>query len=81
MFTSGLWLWIALFVCAIALAVFVSQAVQVGLTFADDAFSFKFEKLNPVSGLKNIFSLNKLTHVRARTRSSSASSRASRGWR
>ena len=60
-FHSGLWLWIALFVGAIALAVFVSQAVQVGLAFADDAFSFKFEKLNPVSGLKNIFSVNKLT--------------------
>jgi flagellar biosynthesis protein FlhB len=60
-FHSGLWLWIALFVGAIALAVFVSQAVQVGLTFADDAFSFKFEKLNPMSGLKNIFNVNKLT--------------------
>ena len=60
-FHSGLWLWIALFVGAIALAVFVSQAVQVGFTIADDAFSFKFDKLNPVSGFQNIFSLSKLT--------------------
>ena len=60
-FHTGLWLWIALFVIAIAVAVFVSQAVQVGLTFADDAFSFKFERFNPVSGLKNLFSVNKLT--------------------
>jgi flagellar biosynthetic protein FlhB len=60
-FDSGLWLWIALFVGAIALAVLVSQAVQVGITFADDAFAFKFDKLNPMSGLKNIFSVNKLT--------------------
>ena len=60
-FHSGLWLWIAFFVGAIALAVFVSQAVQVGLTFADDPFSFKFEKLNPISGFQNIFSVSKLT--------------------
>ncbi|HEX4140898.1 MAG TPA: EscU/YscU/HrcU family type III secretion system export apparatus switch protein, partial [Candidatus Methylacidiphilales bacterium] len=60
-FHSGLWLWIALFVAALALAVFVSQAVQVGLNFADDAFAFKFEKLNPVAGFQNIFSVNKLT--------------------
>ena len=60
-FHSGLWLWIGLFVGAIAVAVFVSQAVQVGLSFADDAFSFKFEKLNPLSGLKNIFNVSKLT--------------------
>jgi flagellar biosynthesis protein FlhB len=59
--TTGLWLWIAFFVGAIALAVFVSQVVQVGITFADDAFSFKFEKLNPVGNLQNIFSLNRLT--------------------
>lgn len=60
-FHSGLWLWIALFVGAIALAVFVSQAVQVGINFADDAFSLKFEKLNPVSAFQNLFSVNKLT--------------------
>jgi flagellar biosynthesis protein FlhB len=60
-FHSGLWLWIAFFVVAIALAVFISQAVQVGINFADDPFSFKFEKLNPIEGFKNIFSVNKLT--------------------
>ncbi len=60
-FTSGLWLWLAFFVGAIALAVFVSQVVQVGLSFADDAFALKFEKLNPITGLQNIFSLNRLT--------------------
>ena len=60
-FTSGLWMWLAFFVGAIALAVFVSQVAQVGINFADDAFTFKFEKLNPLSGFKNIFSLNRLT--------------------
>ena len=62
-FASGLWLWLAFFVGAIALAVFVSQVVQVGINFADDAFAFKFEKLNPVTGVQNIFSLNRLTQT------------------
>lgn len=62
-FCSGLWLWIGFFVGAIALAVFVTQLAQVGLQFADDAFSFKFGKLNPVEGIKNIFSLNRLTQM------------------
>jgi flagellar biosynthetic protein FlhB len=62
-FTSGLWLWIGLFVGAIALAVLVSQMAQVGINFTDDAFSPKFEKLNPLTGLKNIFSLNRLTQT------------------
>lgn len=60
-FSSGVWLWIAFFVGAIALAVFISQAAQVGFTFADDAFALKFEKLNPVTGFQNIFSVNRLT--------------------
>jgi flagellar biosynthesis protein FlhB len=60
-FTTGLWLWLAIFVGAIALVVFVSQVAQVGIAFADDAFAFKFEKLNPVENLQNLFSLNKLT--------------------
>jgi flagellar biosynthesis protein FlhB len=60
-FHSDLWLWIGFFVGAIALAVFVSQAIQVGISFADDAFAFKFEKVNPVSNLQNLFSVNKLT--------------------
>jgi flagellar biosynthesis protein FlhB len=59
-FTSGLWMWLAFFVASIALAVFVSQVLQVGVALADDPFSFKFEKLNPLAGLKNLFSLNRL---------------------
>jgi len=60
-FHTGLWLWIALFVIAIAVVVFASQAVQVGLAFADDALAFKFDKLNPVSGFQNMFNVGKLT--------------------
>jgi flagellar biosynthesis protein FlhB len=62
-FTSGLWLWVALFAGSIALAVFISQAAQVGINFADDAISLKFEKLNPLTGLQGIFSLNRLTQT------------------
>jgi flagellar biosynthesis protein FlhB len=36
---------------------------QVGINFADDPFSFKIDKLNPLSGFKNIFSLNRLTQT------------------
>ena len=61
--TSGLWLWVGGFAGAIALAVFVSQVAQVGLNFADDAFALKLEKLNPLSGFQNIFSVNKLTQT------------------
>lgn len=60
---SGLWLWVAFFLGAIALAVFVTQVAQVGINFADDPFSFKFEKLNPLAGFKSIFSLNRLTQT------------------
>ena len=62
-FTSGLWLWIGFFAGAIFLAVLVTQIAQVGLNFADDAFSPKFEKLNPLTGLQGIFSLNRLTQT------------------
>jgi flagellar biosynthesis protein FlhB len=62
-FYSGLWVWLGLFMGAIFLAVFVTQAAQVGLRFADDPFSFKFDKLNPVDNLKNLFSVNRLTQT------------------
>jgi len=62
-FNSGLWLWLGFFLGAIALSVFITQVAQVGINFADDPFSFKFEKLNPLSGLQNIFSLNRLTQT------------------
>ena len=62
-FYSGLWLWLGFFLGAIALAVMVTQVAQVGINFADDPFSFKFEKLNPIGGLKNIFSLNRLAQT------------------
>lgn len=62
-FSTGLWLWLGLFLGVMAVAVFVTQAAQVGINFADDVFSFKFEKLNPVAGFQNIFSLTKLTQT------------------
>ncbi len=63
LFSSQLWLWIAFFVAAIALAVAVSQIAQVGLSFGDDVLGIKLEKLNPMVGLKQVFSLNKLTQT------------------
>jgi flagellar biosynthetic protein FlhB len=61
LFISPLWLYLGLFVGALALAVFVSQVAQVGLSVADEALTLKLDKLNPANGFKNIFSLNKLT--------------------
>jgi len=43
--------------------VLVTQMAQVGINFADDAFSPKFEKLNPLTGLQNVFSVNRLTQT------------------
>jgi flagellar biosynthetic protein FlhB len=62
-FTSGLWLWVAFFMAAIAIAVMVTQIAQVGINIADDPFGPKFEKLNPLTGFKQIFSLNRLTQT------------------
>jgi len=62
-FANGLWLWLGLFLVVMALVVFITQVAQVGINFAEDPFSFKFEKLNPVTGFQNIFSLNKLTQT------------------
>jgi flagellar biosynthetic protein FlhB len=61
LFVSPLWLYLGLFVGAIAIAVFVSQIAQVGLSISDEALTLKLEKLNPVSNLQHLFSLNKLT--------------------
>jgi flagellar biosynthetic protein FlhB len=60
-FSSGLWLWLAVFLIAIALAVFISQVAQVGLNIGDEALGLKFDRLNPWANLKNVFSLNKVT--------------------
>ena len=62
-FPTGLYFWIGSFLGATALAVAVTQIAQVGINFTDDAFGPKFEKLNPLTGLKNIFSVNKLTQT------------------
>jgi flagellar biosynthetic protein FlhB len=62
-FYSGIWVWLALFMGAIFLGVLVTQAAQVGLQFADDPFSFKFDKLNPVGNFQNLFSLNRLAQT------------------
>jgi len=61
LFTSPLWLCLGLFLGAIAVAVFVTQVAQVGFSIADEALTLKLEKLNPIAGFQNIFSLNKLT--------------------
>jgi flagellar biosynthesis protein FlhB len=61
LFTSDLWLYLGIFVGAIAIAVFVTQVAQVGLSFGDEVLDLKLERLNPVSNLQNLFSLNKLT--------------------
>ena len=63
LFTSPLWLCLGLFVSAIALAVFVSQVVQVGLNLADDALTLKLDRLNPLNNLQNLFSLTKVTQA------------------
>jgi flagellar biosynthetic protein FlhB len=62
-FTGGLWLWVACFLGAIAITVLITQFAQVGITVPDDAFGPKFEKLNPMTGLKQIFSVNRLTQT------------------
>ena len=62
-FSSGLWLWLGLFLGVMALSVFITQVAQVGLNFGDDVLNFKIEKLNPITGFKNIFSINKLTQT------------------
>jgi flagellar biosynthesis protein FlhB len=63
LFSSGLWMWLGIFVGAIAVAVFITQIAQVGLNIGDEALGLKFEKLNPLNGIKNVFSLNKLTQT------------------
>jgi flagellar biosynthesis protein FlhB len=62
-FCNELWLWIGFFVGAIALAVLITQIAQVGINFADDAFGPKFEKMNPITGMQNVFSVNRLTQT------------------
>jgi flagellar biosynthetic protein FlhB len=62
-FTTDLWLWLGLFMGTVMLAVFITQVAQVGVNFVDDPFGPKFEKLNPIDGFKNIFSLNKVTQT------------------
>jgi flagellar biosynthesis protein FlhB len=62
-FASDLWLWLGIFLAAVAGAVGVSQMAQVGLNIPDEILTLKFEKLNPLDGLKQIFSLNRLTQT------------------
>lgn len=59
-FSSGPWLWMTIFLSAIALAVVVTQLVQTGFNIPDDPFRIKFEYVNPIAGLKKLFSLNRL---------------------
>ena len=60
LFSNGLWIWLGVYLGAVALAVLVSQIAQVGLNFKDDLLSFSLDKLNPLEGLKRVFSLNRL---------------------
>ena len=62
-FSDDLFMWVGLFAGATALAVLVTQVAQVGINFADDPFGPKFDRLNPLTGLKNIFSVNRLTQT------------------
>jgi flagellar biosynthetic protein FlhB len=43
--------------------VLVTQIIQVGVNITEDAFSPKFDKLNPLTGFKNLFSVNRLTQT------------------
>jgi flagellar biosynthesis protein FlhB len=61
--TTDLWLWLGIFVGSTAVAVLVTQVAQVGINFADDPFGPKFEKLNPLTNLQQIFSVNRLTQT------------------
>jgi flagellar biosynthesis protein FlhB len=63
LFASSLWMWIGIFLIVLALAVFISQVAQVGLNIGDEVLSLKLEKLNPLAGIKQIFSLNKVTQT------------------
>jgi flagellar biosynthetic protein FlhB len=63
LFTSNLWLSLAVFLGAIAISVFITQVAQVGLSMGDDALTLKLERLNPVSNFQNLFSLTKLTQA------------------
>jgi flagellar biosynthesis protein FlhB len=59
-FSTGVWIWLAAFLGAIALAVVVSQVAQVGFNMPDNALELKAEYLNPVEGAKRLFSLNRV---------------------
>ena len=63
MLPDGLTMWVGGFLGATALAVLVTQVAQVGLNFSDSALELKFDKLNPLTGLQNIFSVNRLTQT------------------
>ncbi len=63
LFSSSLWMWIGLFLIVMAAAVFISQVAQVGLNIGDEVLTVKLEKLNPLAGLKQIFSVNRLTQT------------------
>jgi flagellar biosynthesis protein FlhB len=63
LFSSSLWMWIGLFLIVMAAAVFISQVAQVGLNIGDEVLTLKLEKLNPLAGLKQIFSVNRLTQT------------------
>jgi flagellar biosynthesis protein FlhB len=62
-FYSNLWLWLAIYLGAMAIAVLITQVAQVGVNFIEDPFAFKLDKLNPLTGIQNIFSLNRLTQT------------------
>ena len=63
LFSSGLWIWLGGYLGAVAVAVLISQIAQVGLHFGDDVLSIKIDKLNPLEGLKRVFSLNRLVQT------------------
>ncbi len=56
---SLVWMTFA-FLVSIALAAAVSQMAQVGFLLTDEPLEPNFGKLNPISGIKNLFSMKKL---------------------
>ena len=58
----GIWLILLLFpfLLLLALFVYIADVLQVGFMFTTEPLKIKFDKLNPISGLKRLFSLQNI---------------------
>lgn len=52
--------WVATFGIMISIGVYASQFIQVGFLFSEDAIGLKMDRINPLEGLKRMFSLDRL---------------------